>query len=164
MRAAMAYPSANLPRVHIRLDENLLARLKSASEASSRPLNAEIVSRLDKSFEVDDRVDSLEHAVELTTRVGRSAALERNMLRERVQQLELEKAQMEEPSDGKMRNTMLITINREDQPAISSIDSLESVIRLMSLVLREMVSPTDGSLPSEIVSISARARRAIAAD
>jgi hypothetical protein len=52
----MARKAADVVNITLRLRETLRKRLERASERSERPLNGEIVARLEQSFETEDKI------------------------------------------------------------------------------------------------------------
>lgn len=54
----MAYPSRELDTMNIRLPDGLRGRIKEASAKNRRSMNAELVARLEASFEAPRSVDA----------------------------------------------------------------------------------------------------------
>jgi Arc-like DNA binding domain len=77
-------PARMLPKVQIRVEEKLRQQLMQAAFKADRSLNAEIVARLEKSFEEDAAANAIaermeEHDGYLTDHEKRIGDLERRM-------------------------------------------------------------------------------------
>lgn len=77
MNASMSESQAQLPRVTFRFSDDLRARLEKAAKTNKRSVNAEVVARLEATFERDEFLESLPD--DIAGHEERIANLERRM-------------------------------------------------------------------------------------